>query len=453
MYGSFTTHDSSIYGRPLGSGELRLLRPVSISQHSLSFSLTSSHRRAAPRYTAVSYTWGIDQPTESITLNGQRFAVRPNLWSCLYYLGQEAGKNGWSHLWADAICINQNDDAERNAQVQRMDQTYRDAARVSVWLGLPTLTDEQLATTNAYLKTMAPKTPIKTLELDPFEWTDHVQDLADRAYWTRFWVIQEFLLATDVSLHCSNTSMSWLDFQDILKYSANQGAGEWHRQEQDLALGRPYRVRAGATTAEVLVMSRHPDKFPEILQPLHHLLVEHRHAKCKDPRDRVFALLGLVTADERRWLERFFPDYALSEHQVLVIAVAHVVQCQTLVGHSPGRKITHDSRELFEGLGVSSKAQAKKLLRQAERIDYIGAESKAEIIHMMEWITEAPGSVGDDESGDHVWGTYGDDSEDDDMTDRNDATSSSRITPAVFLIFGVFILLIVALKRFGKHTS
>ncbi|KAH7121662.1 heterokaryon incompatibility protein-domain-containing protein [Dactylonectria macrodidyma] len=39
------------------------------------------------------------------------------------------------HLWVDAICINQGCIAERNAQVAMMDDIYRSAKRVLVWLG------------------------------------------------------------------------------------------------------------------------------------------------------------------------------------------------------------------------------------------------------------------------------------------------------------------------------
>jgi hypothetical protein len=39
-------------------------------------------------------------------------------------------------LWVDAICINQKDDAERNAQVKRMADIYNRASNVCVWLGV-----------------------------------------------------------------------------------------------------------------------------------------------------------------------------------------------------------------------------------------------------------------------------------------------------------------------------
>ncbi|PVH98072.1 heterokaryon incompatibility, partial [Periconia macrospinosa] len=141
-------------------------------------------RTRATRYTAVSYTWGDGAPTESIFINGQHFSVRSNLWSCLYYMGQDR-RAGWTHLWVDAICIDQGNDQERSAQVRVMDVIYRNAFSVSVWLGLPPSAERYRVLSE----------PIKTFDDDDFDWFDSVQELANRPYWGRFWVIQEFLLA------------------------------------------------------------------------------------------------------------------------------------------------------------------------------------------------------------------------------------------------------------------
>jgi hypothetical protein len=51
-------------------------------------------------------------------------------------------------LWIDAICINQNNVAEKNIQVQPMVQIYRQASSVLVWLG------ESTETSNLAFKTV-----------------------------------------------------------------------------------------------------------------------------------------------------------------------------------------------------------------------------------------------------------------------------------------------------------
>lgn len=106
------------YDQSIPSSHLRLLRPVSISHTRLSFDIVTVQRANASLYTAVSYTWGTDDPTETIQLNGRAFRVRPNLWSCLHYIGQAARKQRWNYLWVDAICIDQGNIQERNEQVK-----------------------------------------------------------------------------------------------------------------------------------------------------------------------------------------------------------------------------------------------------------------------------------------------------------------------------------------------
>ncbi|KAH7129229.1 heterokaryon incompatibility protein-domain-containing protein [Dactylonectria macrodidyma] len=197
------------YQRTLKRHELRLLQPIILSHNFLSFRSLVVPRTGAPPYTAVSYTWGDEPPSQTIQLDGQSFSVRLNLWSCLHYISSHARNAGVEYLWADAICINQNDTDERSAQVSLMDQTYANASFVSVWLGLPTLPE--------HLWDQIPQhEPIRTLDSDGIDFHDSMADLANRPYWSRFWVIQEFLLGKDAMLYCSNTGMNWLDFKTIL---------------------------------------------------------------------------------------------------------------------------------------------------------------------------------------------------------------------------------------------
>jgi Heterokaryon incompatibility protein (HET) len=128
------TYDSS-----LASNELRLLQPVAVNHHSLRFRTRRVQRASATPYTAVSYIWGSGDASEVIYLDNRPFYVRLNLWSCLYYMAHAAKNAAWEHLWVDAICIDQANDAKRSSQVRLMDQTYRDAVCVSVWLGLVTV--------------------------------------------------------------------------------------------------------------------------------------------------------------------------------------------------------------------------------------------------------------------------------------------------------------------------
>lgn len=317
MYGTFRKPKFS-YRSSLPSTELRLLKPEQTTAEPPSFTVSTVKRSSAPRYTAVSYTWGEEQPDEIIYLDGATFPVRRNLYSLLHYLGRFSRSEPWDYLWVDAICINQEDISERTAQVSTMDQTYRAATCVSVWLGLAPVHDDILA--------LYPlNKPIRTIDTSDLDWDLSMVELSTRPYWSRFWVIQEFLLGKNVEIYCSNHRINWMDFQDILcRVSGVEQFGDVSQFKIDDFKSRTY-------PALPLVMGRHVDKHPESLQPLHDLLVDHRRSKCKDPRDRIFALLGLVTNDERDLLRRVLPDYALTEEEVIIYTLAHLIQYGPLV--------------------------------------------------------------------------------------------------------------------------
>jgi len=139
------------YDSSLASYELRLLQPLAVNHRVLRFGTRRVLRASKTPYTAISYTWGNEDASKIIYLDDRRFRVRPDLWSCLYYMAHAARNNGaWDFLWVDAICIDQTNDAERNSQVRLMDQAHRDAVCVSVWLGLVTLPEHSVSKNYSY---------------------------------------------------------------------------------------------------------------------------------------------------------------------------------------------------------------------------------------------------------------------------------------------------------------
>ncbi|KAF2660972.1 HET-domain-containing protein, partial [Lophiostoma macrostomum CBS 122681] len=81
-------------------------------------------------YVALSYVWGPTLPAFEIVVGGRNISVRKNLYDFLLQ------KTGNELLWIDALCIDQQNDQERNHQVERMGEIYKRADRVIAWLGL-----------------------------------------------------------------------------------------------------------------------------------------------------------------------------------------------------------------------------------------------------------------------------------------------------------------------------
>ncbi|KUJ12782.1 heterokaryon incompatibility, partial [Mollisia scopiformis] len=140
-------------------------------------------------YEAVSYTWGTESHNRPITIDEKRFYVSPTLKQALKQFHNAAGLRC---LWIDAICINQADLEERNQQIQFMARIYRNSSRLLVWLGvsasnsdyamkfLEELGDQEVEDQNRFL-----------------EWIeiDSIASLISRPWFTRTWILQEFVLA------------------------------------------------------------------------------------------------------------------------------------------------------------------------------------------------------------------------------------------------------------------
>lgn len=353
---------------PLAPQQLRLLRPVSaFDPDDLRFEICHVSRDSSPRYTAVSYTWGDQQPTKTIRLNGEQFFhVRPNLLSCLYYLSNDRHNAGfgWDWIWVDAICINQQNNMEKSDQVGLMDRTYSDAQVVSLWLGLVPVPKSPL------LRNMFPsqeefdKGHVVTLENDSFDWYDHLDELLNRPYWSRFWVIQEFLRAREIHYYCSDHVTSSFHLYEMLTMeTGNFGASESRNDDFHMISD----AAAKQYTAASLILARNVDMFPEQGSSLYDLLIRHRRAQCKDRRDRVFALVSLLGAQEHALLSRFLPNYALSADQVVVIALAHIMNYQS----SDHVDITINPADVFQALDLEGGRETwKRMLSRARQFDY-----------------------------------------------------------------------------------
>src|SRR4051812_13530731 len=104
---------------PVRAKHIRLLKPVRQTGASnnpvLTFAVETYNITRAPPYTAVSYVWGLAAASRKILLDGHEFAIRQNLWSCLYHLALLPRADSyhdslWTNIWVDAICINQHEE-------------------------------------------------------------------------------------------------------------------------------------------------------------------------------------------------------------------------------------------------------------------------------------------------------------------------------------------------------
>jgi hypothetical protein len=89
--------------------------------------------QARGHYEGLSYCWGEEQTSSmAISCNERKVKLGKNLYDTIYCLRLPSQSR---IIWADALCINQQNLVERSDQVQQMKLVFEYASRVLVWLG------------------------------------------------------------------------------------------------------------------------------------------------------------------------------------------------------------------------------------------------------------------------------------------------------------------------------
>jgi hypothetical protein len=292
--------------RDTDSIRLVLIQPHTKDDDLLSCSLIHVKFAEKPRYNALSYMWGDEAVKVDILLEGALFQVGQNLWDALDYLRSSGTQ---MPFWIDAICINQPDVEERNRQLPMMKWIYFRADTVVTWLGkkyskyqmpkkVQTIqhdvnqdSDNSLTTSEITAESLETTTLISPAQDDLAEAflpsdslfikklkkrkkrvSDEralVEELRSDEYWDRLWIIQEIGRARQ-NLVCFGTSaMDWNAFIEMVTLSKSSGDGPLRL---DRLLKKKY---TGSLTLQTL-------------------LKEHRKALCKEPRDKIYGLIGLA---------------------------------------------------------------------------------------------------------------------------------------------------------------
>ena len=173
--------------------------------------LSDEPKPSLAQYYALSYTWGPSSPQCWVELNGKPFLVRQNLWFLLQSLPEIRGakRQGFcNNLWIDAICIDQENIAERNYQVQQMRSIYQNAKAVLVWLGPADANSKR-----AFKLILSARWKKALLRSDAALWSREddraLRRIFDCEYWERMWIVQEVALARDIRLICGYQSVAW----------------------------------------------------------------------------------------------------------------------------------------------------------------------------------------------------------------------------------------------------
>lgn len=329
--------NNSVY-RPLETARTIRLLDLSPGQPDdpIKFCLRHASLDDDPYYDALSYAWGDPTDTREVSINGFPANVTVSLFTALrQFRYPDPGQT--RTLWADAVCINQQDIAEKTVQVQLMAQIYKKAALVLVWLG------PSLDGVDAFINALGPASELVSKAMALYESSETglslytsenfgdeinarrleaqrnmvhfnwrpILDMLLRPWFSRKWVVQEVVLARHVIMQAGNV---WFHLSQL---------GEIVRGLKDMPVAVTLMPIWGKELMAVFVnayylYTTHEDRMfggVENHFDLLDLVMQTRTFQCTDARDHLFGLLGLADP-ELTSNPALMPDYTFDAKQI-----------------------------------------------------------------------------------------------------------------------------------------
>ena len=223
-------------------------------------------------------------------------------------------------LWVDAICINQQNHLERGHQVRHMASIYRAAERVVIWLGVADDDSdcgmafakrvENYSLKYAFDKRTAPNSLLDSLSDDQtLRLYASLRSLLQRAWFRRVWILQEVANARVAEVVCGRKSVSARIFSLVPAFVGI--VPDPHSQ------------------AVLDIMPGHSRESSWWAQKrdLQTLLVKFGKSEASDPRDHIFALLGISTDAFNTDLLK--PNYENSIQEVIGNTLSFILRFHT----------------------------------------------------------------------------------------------------------------------------
>lgn len=263
-------------------------------------------------YEALSYVWGNQNTPCEIMVDGKILSVTISLYDALCHLRQPHEDR---ILWVDALCIDQSNIKERSHQVNHMGEIYRKCENVIVWLGYLSGNAADLKTAVDYFALQLPAEAFRKWSCDDQRWRDQWQQVQKslgvidntkllnglnifmgNPWFTRVWVLQEVANAKRAVVECN-----------LGKIPAKLFALLPH------IIGSPISEQCQAVL-EIMPGPLKTTRWWSQDRNLCTLLCKFKGSEAADPRDRVYALLGMASDVEINAIEA---DYAKEEHVIV----------------------------------------------------------------------------------------------------------------------------------------
>jgi len=292
-----------------------------------------------PHYEAVSYVWGGRDALMTVQVSGFVIQVTKNLFTILQHFRYPDRKR---ILWIDQLCINQNDSVDKTGQVSLMGDIYRNCAECQVWLGgIEELGLSVPDAENAFTAVREMANPNNCLKNHvPLMFTsDEGASGARRAFrniftnfgslwWTRIWTVQEVILPSKATMNCGKLK---IDLELVKLAATNQL--EWKLPKSCYRASQTFAPELDVF--DVFVPTVRGLEETRNGEPALHILWRWRHRQASDPRDMIYALMGIFPLDTP-WT--MAPDYTLSTAQVFSRATVELIRQTNNLAPMIGRR-------------------------------------------------------------------------------------------------------------------
>ncbi|EXK46476.1 hypothetical protein FOXG_10972 [Fusarium oxysporum f. sp. lycopersici 4287] len=313
-------------------------------------------------YEALSYSWGSQSTPHEIIVDGKTLSITESLYEALWHLRRPDEDR---MLWVDALCIDQTNIKERGHQVNRMGEIYKKADRVIVWLGYVSGNAVKLKSGIDMFEKSLPLNAFSQWSREDIRWkqkwkeveaglgvscpeelVDGLQSFMEKPWFSRVWILQEVANAKRATVKCNLGDMSTKLFA-LLPYLTGIGVSQQCQAVLDIMPGEMRR-----------------SSWWNKSRNLCHLLWKFRGCQATDPRDRVYALLGMATDIQE---SRIRADYAIEEQAVMQELYAYILGEQRPAYLSPATNI----QQFQWGLPEISKMKLQLLLESKPRTDLL----------------------------------------------------------------------------------
>jgi Heterokaryon incompatibility protein (HET) len=338
--------------------------PISINLET--YDLDSKNR---PSYWALSYTWGNPLHSNSqtaspvnekrITYNGQPFDVTENLYDFMKRYGDK------KYYWIDAVCINQKNDLEKNAQVSIMIWIYSKAASTFIWLGIAD--EAAMRTHDLVVKFVMARNkigPKAFKEIDDQDWKlddkvffdkmglepwladdwKAILDFFARSWFHRQWVVQEVIVQNSPMVFYGDRGMMWESLRFFILFTSKYWGLALRQVESELhRSGTPTGIHAAVVFQYMLDKGNEgpsklsTDALLDIVSDYRtyserfdaftlYNVYRMRGRKASNPADHVYAPLSLAKKFQRDVDTSYPVNYKQSIEEVYINFSAYLMR-------------------------------------------------------------------------------------------------------------------------------